>query len=170
MVKAVTLGLIDSAEPTARHLAVRALFDGAGFSVTEVADFRSWLWFHFILDAGLMAGIRTAGGFDAYVRSTTASRLTVELIDEMTAVLEAKGGVRRAGAKAFRTLPTGVVAFGLRRLLGGDNLYGHLMRLVLASAHGSPEMTAMYPRRVLAEARRLGVEVPRLQALEPLFA
>ena len=46
MLRSLTLGLLDGGPPTAAHTRVHELLTGAGFSVTTVEDFRSWLWFH----------------------------------------------------------------------------------------------------------------------------
>lgn len=50
-------------------------------------------------------------------------------------------------------------------------LFGHLppMRTVV-EAHASPEELRAVCRDTLAEARRLGMPVPRLEAAEPWFA
>lgn len=37
------------------------------------------------------------------------------------------------------------------------------------SGHASYELTSLYPRDVLTDARRLGVLLPRLTALEQVF-
>lgn len=169
MVKSVFLGLIDSDVPSERHKAVRRLFAGAGFSISDVADFRSWLWFHFILDAAIMVGILRMGGFSQYARSRSAIKESVLQIREMIAVLEAKGGTPRLGATAMRRLPAGLIAFGLQKVLGGNNDFSYLMEQVIDSGHGSYDMTSIYPRDVLRDARRLGASVPRLTALEPVF-
>jgi 2-dehydropantoate 2-reductase len=169
MLRSLTLGLLDGGPPTAAHTRVHELLTGAGFSVTTVEDFRSWLWFHFILDAGLMVGIRQAGGVEAFVRSPASAKLTLRLIREMLPVLEAKGGVPTLGAKAIRLLPTGPVAFGLRKLLGGGSIYGAVTMDAQVGTQGSAEMMNIYPRDVLAEARRLQVPTPQLAALEPVF-
>lgn len=169
MLRSLTLGLLDGGPPTAAHTRVHELLTGAGFSVTTVEDFRSWLWFHFILDAGLMVGIRQAGGVEAFVRSPASAKLTLRLIREVLPVLEAKGGVPTRGAKAIRLLPTGPVAFGLRKLLGGGSIYGAVTRDAQVGAQGSAEMMNIYPRDVLAEARRLQVPIPQLAALAPVF-
>ena len=49
--------------------------------------------------------------------------------------------------------------------------FGHLppMRTVMES-HANPEELPAACRNTLAEARRLGVSVPRLEATEPYFA
>src|SRR5699024_9235619 len=65
--------------------------------------------------------------------------------------------------------PTGPVAFGLRKLLGGGSIYGAVTRDAQVGAQGSAEMMNIYPRDVLAEARRLQVPIPQLAALAPVF-
>ncbi|MCD1286105.1 MULTISPECIES: 2-dehydropantoate 2-reductase N-terminal domain-containing protein [unclassified Brevibacterium] len=169
MVKTVFLGLLDREKPSERDRAVHELFTTAGFSVSEVADFRSWLWFHFILDAAIMIGILRSGGFREFVGSPSAVKESMLHVREMIPVLEAKGGTPRLGAKAVSLIPAGLLGFGLRRLLGGDGGFGYLMDQAMGSGHGNYEMTSIYPRDVLAEARLLGVPVPRLTALEPVF-
>src|SRR5699024_9231973 len=139
------------------------------FSVTTVEDFRSWLWFHFILDAGLMVGIRQAGGVEAFVRSPASAKLTLRLIREMLPALEAKGGVPTLGPKAIRLLPTGPVAFGLRKRSGGGSVSGALTRDARRGAQGSWRLLDASPRAALAASRRREVPTPQLAALAPMF-
>ncbi|NJC55344.1 hypothetical protein [Brevibacterium marinum] len=89
---------MDGSSRTGRHSAVRELFTTAGFSISHVADFRSWLWFHFILDAAIMVGWLRMGNFDAPDRSQHALREAVRLVREMIPVLKAKGGTSGLGA------------------------------------------------------------------------
>ena len=58
---------------------------------------------------------------------------------------------------------------GLRKLLGGGSIYGAVTRDAQVGAQGSAEMMNIYPRDVLAEARRLQVPIPQLAALAPVF-
>lgn len=169
LVKSVFLGFVDGSNRGERYSAVRNLFRDAGFSTSEVSDFRSWLWFHFILDAGLMAGTLRAGGYRELLRSRGGLQEVVLLVREQAAVLKAKGGTPRLGAAAFSCLPAGLLGYGLRKLLSGDNMYSFTMEQVQGTAHANYEMTSIYPREVLSDARRLGVSVPRLAALEPVF-
>lgn len=97
-VKSVFLADVDGSSRTGRHSAVRELFTTAGFSISHVADFRSWLWFHFILDAAIMVGWLRMGNFDAPDRSQHALREAVRLVREMIPVLKAKGGTSGLGA------------------------------------------------------------------------
>jgi 2-dehydropantoate 2-reductase len=169
VVKNVFLGFCGDSNRTARYRAVRELFRAAGFAVSEQRDFRSWLWFHFMLDAGLLVQVTKAGGYAGFVRSRTAVKESVLLVREMIPLLKAKGGTPRLGAAIVSCLPAGLLAFVLRKFLGGDNMYSFIMRQVEDSGHGSRESAGLYPRDVLAEGRRLGVPLPRLAALEPVF-
>ncbi|MDN5807571.1 MAG: ketopantoate reductase [Brevibacterium sp.] len=168
-VKSVFLGDVDGSSRTDRHRAVRELFTTAGFSISDVADFRSWLWFHVILDAGIMVGWLRMGSFDALVRSRRALQEVVRLVREMIPVLKAKGGTSRLGGAAATYIPSGLIGFAMHKLLTGDNLYTFIMDQAQATGHIDYEAKAIYPRDVLADARRLGVSVPRLEGNEPAF-
>ncbi|MFJ7212943.1 ketopantoate reductase family protein [Amycolatopsis sp. NPDC098790] len=155
--------------PTERELAVREAFRETGLRLKERSDFRGWLWVHFVSDAGL---------FSQGVRVGSLSRLAGAVGDlregllagrELLPLLEARGvdlRRHRAGLLLFRA-PTWLTAPALAWLTA----HVPLARVSIA-AHSDPE--AEEPREVcrdtLAEARRLGVSVPRLEAAEPYFA
>ena len=168
-VKSVFLGDVDGSSRTERHRVVRELFTAAGFSTSQVADFRSWLWFHVILDAGIMVGWLRMGSFDALVRSRPALKEVVRLVREMIPVLKAKGGTSRLGAAAATYIPAGIFGFAMQKMLTGDNMYTFIMGQAQATGHIDYEAKAIYPRDVLADARRLGIAVPRLEANESSF-
>lgn len=169
-VKSIFLGDIDGSSRTDRHRAVRELFTTAGFSISEVTDFRSWLWFHFIINAGIMIGWLRMGSFDALVRSRPALQEVVRLVREMIPVLKAKGGISRLGAAAARYIPAGIFGFAVQKLLTGDNVLTSIMGQAQATGHIDFEAQAIYPRDVLTDARRLGVAVPLLEANEAAFS
>ena len=168
-VKSIFLGDFDGSSRTDRHRGVRELFATAGFSISEVKDFRSWLWFHFILDAGIMVGWLRMGSFDALVRSRPALQEVVRLVREMIPILTAKGGTSRLGAAAARFIPAGVFGFAIQKVLAGDNVLTDIMVQAQATGHIDFEAQAIYPRDVLADASRLGVAVPRLEANQEAF-
>lgn len=167
--RSVFLGDIDGSSRTTRHRSVTELFKAAGFSISHVADFRSWLWFHVVLNAAIMVGWLRMGSFEALVRSQPALREVVRLVREMIPVLTAKGGNSRLGAAAVKHIPSGVLAFVMKKLLAGDTVSADAMRQAQDTGHIDYEAKAIYPRDVLAEARRLGVPVPKLEANEPAF-
>ena len=168
-VKSIFLGDVNGSSRTDRHRAVGDLFTTAGFSISHVADFRSWLWFHVILDAGVMVGWLRMGSFDALVRSRPALGEVVRLVREMLPVLKAKGGTSRLGAATATYIPAGLFGFAMKKLLTGDNVYTFIMEKAQNTGHIDYEAKAIYPRDVLADARRLGVAVPKLEANEPAF-
>jgi 2-dehydropantoate 2-reductase len=169
VVKNVFLGFCGDSNRTGRYQAVRELFRAAGFAVSEQRDFRSWLWFHFMLDAGLLVQVTKAGGYTGFVRSRAAVKESVLLVREMLPLLKAKGGTPRLGAAIVSRVPAGLLGFVLREFLGGDNLYSFLMKQLEDSGQVGREAAGLYPRDVLADGRRLGVPLPRLAALEPVF-
>ncbi|SDG61247.1 2-dehydropantoate 2-reductase [Lentzea fradiae] len=170
MLKNVFLGYVDGSNRGLRHEAVRDLFTGAGFSVSRVRDFRSWLWFHYILDAGMLTEVLAAGSVDAYLGSPEAVSGSVLLVREMVPLLKAKGGTPRIGAALMTYLPAGLVSFVLRKTLGGDNLAAFFFRQIERTGHLDRHLAGLYSRDVLAEARERGIRLPRLEAREPVFA
>ncbi|MFD4640160.1 ketopantoate reductase family protein [Lentzea sp. NPDC058436] len=170
MVKNVFLGFCDDSNRGERYRAVHGLFERAGFSVSQSEDFRGWLWLHFIMDAGLLAQGLAVGGQPGLVRSSRAARDAVLLMREMIPLLKAKGGTPRLGAAVVSRVPAGLLGFVLRKLLGGDNLFSFIMEQTERTGHMTREAAGIYARDVLADARRLGVPLPRLTALEPVFA
>ncbi|WP_103383227.1 ketopantoate reductase family protein [Pseudonocardia dioxanivorans] len=169
ILESMYLGQIDGTSDPERYATIRDLFVRAGFRVKEPADFRRWLWFHYIMDAALITGIVTAGGYDALVGDASALRDSFVLLKEMIGVLEARGGISPTRAALIRRAPAGPAARLLQPMLRGKT-YGDLMRLVMKSAHGSAESSRLYARDVLATARRLQLPVPRLAAAEGVFA
>jgi 2-dehydropantoate 2-reductase len=164
LLKKVFFGTLRT-ELTARDNAVRDLFRSAGLSVSEKRDFRSWLWSHFIFDAGLLAQALQAGGLAALADSPTQLSQAFLNVRELLPVLAARG-VRPAPVDAlpFR-LPAGLLGLVLQKTLLAPGSVG---RRAMETNNNEDEMRS-FPRDALAEARRFGVPAPRLAALEPLF-
>lgn len=169
IVRTVFLGFCDGSNRTGRYRAVRGLFRDAGFSVSENKDFRSWLWFHFIMDAGLLTQMLAAGGQAELFRSRDALKESVLLVREMIPLVKAKGGNPGLGVALVARLPAGLLAFVLQKFLGAENMYSFIMEQLEHTGHMNRESGGLYARDVLAEARKLGVPLPRLAALEPVF-
>ncbi len=168
LLPAVIFGTLDQ-PPTRRELAARQVFRAAGFPIQEKSDFRGWLWLHFVADAGLHAQGLRLGSLANLVGKTGDLHEAILTIRELLPLLEARGvdlrrhrgGVLPYLAPAWLTAPT------LSWLLT------HLRTARMAFAtHTDPN--AEEPREIcrdtLAEARRLGVPVPRLEAAEQYFA
>lgn len=163
----VTLGTVGT-PPTERELAVRQTFREAGFRILEQPDFRGWLWIHFAANVGLHAqGLRLGSLADLVGarRDLRAAQLTSR---ELLPLLEARGVDLRHHRSS--TLPLRAPAWLMASLLSWLSTHVAPMRMSL-EAHSDPE--AEEPRAVcrdaLAEARRLGIAAPRLEAAEPHF-
>ncbi|WP_236718079.1 ketopantoate reductase family protein [Actinoplanes sp. TFC3] len=152
--------------PTEREQAVRRVFRQAGFKLRETTDFRGWLSIHFIQNAGLHTQSLRLGSLSKLGGNPRSVREAILAIRELLPLATARGvdlrrhrsDVRPFTAPAWLTAP--VLAW----------LFGHFppMRMVMA-AHANPEELRAVCRDTLAEARRLGVSVPRLEAAEAYF-
>lgn len=168
MLPAAVFGTIDR-PPTERELAVRQVFRAAGFRVRERPDFRGWLWLHFAANAGLHAQGLRRGSLADLAGATGDLREALLTSRELLPLVEARGiDLRRhRGAMLGYRAPTWLTAPAFAWLTA----HFALVRMSFAT-HCDPD--AEEPRDVcrdtLAEARRLGVAVPRLEAAEKYFA
>ncbi|MEU8038665.1 2-dehydropantoate 2-reductase N-terminal domain-containing protein [Streptosporangium sp. NPDC049078] len=155
--------------PTDRERAVRQAFREAGLRLKERPDFRGWLWVHFASGAGLHSQGLRLGSLSKLAGARSDLREGLLAGRELLPLLRARGvdlrrhrgGVLVLRAPAWLTAP--VLAW----------LTAHVaLARVNFAAHSDPD--AEEPREVcrdtLAEARRLGISVPRLEAAEPHFA
>ncbi|MFD9700380.1 hypothetical protein [Lentzea sp. NPDC059081] len=122
------------------------------------------------MDAGLLAKVLSVGGLDAFVGSRAAIGESVLLIREMIPLMKARGGTPRIGAALVSRVPVGLLAFVLQKVLGGDNLAAFFFRQLERTGQLDRYLAGLYARDVLAEARRRGMRLPGLEALEPAFA
>jgi len=154
--------------PTNRERAVRQAFHEAGFRPKEQPDFRGWLWVHFVSDAGLHSQGLRLGSLSKLAGSTNDFREALLAGRELLPLLQARGidlRRHRGGVLLFRA-PTRLTAPILAWLTA------HVTPLrVNFETHSNPD--AEEPREIcrdtLAEARHLGIAVPRLEAAEPHF-
>lgn len=152
-----------------REQAVRRLFREAGFRLAEKPDFRGWLWIHFVADAGMHAHGLKVGSLSDMVGSSAGFRDAFLTTRELLALVEARGiDLRRHRRETvmFRA-PATVTAAILASVTARIPIVGRSLQ-----AHNDPdtEEPRAICRDTLAEARRLGVPAPRLEAAEPLFA
>ncbi|WP_329013766.1 ketopantoate reductase [Micromonospora rifamycinica] len=151
--------------PTGREQAVRQVFRGAGFRIRENSDFRGWLSVHFTQNAGLHTQSLRRGSLSTL--TTGDVREAILAIRELLPLVEARGvdlRRHRAELKPF-TAPVWLAAPMLSLLFSRFPPVRRVMQ-----AHANPEELRAVCRDTLAEARRLGVRVPRLEAAEPHFA
>ena len=153
--------------PGERAQAVRTAFREAGFRIRENADFRGWLSIHFLQNAGLHTQRLTLGSLAELAGRPRNVREAILATRELLPLAEARGVDLRRHRSELRpfTAPVWLTA----PLLAW--VFGHFppMRTVM-EAHANPEELRAVCRDTLAEARRLGVPVPRLEAAEPYFA
>ncbi|MDR6867430.1 2-dehydropantoate 2-reductase [Microbacterium resistens] len=148
---------------------VRRMFGEAGFALREQPDLREWLWIHFAADAGMHSQGLKAGSLSGMVGSPRRFREALLTTRELLPLLEARGvdlRLHRRSTLLFRA-PASLTSAAL----AGATAYVPLAARSL-SAHDDPR--AEEPRAVcrdaLAEAQRLGIAAPRLEAAAPLFA
>jgi 2-dehydropantoate 2-reductase len=152
--------------PTDREQAVRDVFRRAGFKVQERADFRGWLWLHFIQNAGLHTQSLQLGSLSKLAGSPRHVREAVLAIRELLPLVEARGvdlRRHRGDVLALRA-PAWLTAPALAWLLDHFAPMRHVLE-----THANPEELRAVCRDTLEEARRLGVAAPRLAAAEPSF-
>jgi 2-dehydropantoate 2-reductase len=153
--------------PSERERAVRAVFREAGFTLRETTDFRGWLLLHFLQNAGLHTRSLRLGSLAELAKSRQDVSEAVLATRELLPLAEARGvDLRRHRSEL---LPFRAPVWLTARAMAW--LFGHFppMRTVMES-HANPEELRAVCRDTLAEARRLGVPVPRLEAAEPYFA
>ncbi|WP_433200780.1 hypothetical protein ACQP00_29390 [Dactylosporangium sp. CS-047395] len=155
--------------PTDRERAVRQVFREAGLRIKEQSDFRGWLWVHFVSDAGLFSQGLRVGSLSKPAGAPRDFREALLAGRELLPLLEARGvdlRRHRGGVLLFRA-PSWLMAPVLAWLTA------HVAPLrVNFEAHSDPdaEEPPVVCRDTLAEARRLGIAAPRLEAAEPTFA
>ncbi|MER7168884.1 2-dehydropantoate 2-reductase N-terminal domain-containing protein [Micromonospora sp. NPDC000207] len=159
----VFFGTLDRPQ-TERDRAVRRVFRQAGFRIRENSDFRGWLSIHFVQNAGLHTQTLRLGSLSAW--TTGATREAILATRELLPLVEARGvDLRRHRSELLPfTAPVWLGAPVLALLLR----HFPPMRVVM-EAHANPEETRALCRDTLEEARRTGVEVPRLEAAERYF-
>ncbi len=151
--------------PTARERAARTVFREAGFRIQESSDFRGWLLIHFIQNAALHTQSLKRGSLSGL--TSREVRAAILATRELLPLVEAHGiDLRRHRGEL---LPFRAPVWLAAPALAG--LFGHFppMRLVM-QAHANPEELRAVCRDTLAEARRLGLAAPHLEAAEQYFA
>lgn len=155
--------------PTDRERAVRGAFRESGLRIKEQPDFRGWLWVHFVSDAGLFSQGLRLGSLSKLAGAPAHLREALLAGRELLPLLQTRGVDLRRHRRVvllFR-VPSRLTAHTLAWL----TVHVAPVR-VLFAAHSASD--AQEPRAVcrdaLAQARRLGIPVPRLEAAEPYFA
>ncbi|OLV18878.1 hypothetical protein BOO71_0004516 [Deinococcus marmoris] len=152
--------------PTRREQAVRELFRSSGFGIQRQYDFQGWLWFHFLINAALLPQAYRAGSFAKLMASDAHLREGVLNVRELVPLLAARGvDVKQhlADVGVF-SLPLPVAA---RILNLAPRLIAPAQAVIETALVGEGDLereVRPIALDVLAEAQRLGVAVPRLEA------
>ncbi|AZN41607.1 ketopantoate reductase family protein [Paenibacillus albus] len=163
MYKTVQFGTYES-EPTPRDLTVRKLFAEAGFKITVQKDIQSWLRNHYAFNVAMEIEVLKRGSFAKVVSSPEALTGLSRNLKEMIPVLKAKGSKLDVMTKVVSALPSRVVGF--------------LLSHVVFSPKGMPYALVEHNhykvgyavQEVISEARKHGINAPRLYAVEHLIA
>ncbi|SFT24742.1 ketopantoate reductase [Mucilaginibacter polytrichastri] len=149
-------------EPTDREIAVRNLFSSAGFKPIEHKDFKGWLYIHFAVEAGLFAEVLKIGSVAEVIRSHKHVKNAIMNVRELLPVVAARGIIldNNKDDFSFYLRPAWLASFLLRML----TKISPPLRFFMLS-HNNPKEIRSYCQDVLAEARRLGLEVPRLESI-----
>ncbi len=149
-----------------RDIAVRKLFQDAGFKISEKKDFRSWLWFHFILDAGLLAQALAAGSTTNLMAQPMQIKNVVLNVSEMIPLMKARGAKVSFATQLLVNLPAGFLGFVIQKAaFNGDSLPKWLMEI--GPGGGADLMRqSIFAKDVLAEAHKLGISLPRMTELK----
>jgi 2-dehydropantoate 2-reductase len=153
-------------DPSPRELAVRELFTKAGFSIAEQRDFRSWLFVHFALNCAMQTEALKAGSIPLAFASGNHRRGMILNMRELVPLLAARSVDLKAQSNNLAPirLPTWLLGsiIGLApKLLGSFRL--------LLDSHSNMEELRSTCRDVLTGARRINVNLPRLEAASSLF-
>ncbi|WP_063868039.1 ketopantoate reductase family protein [Paenibacillus sp. Soil766] len=167
--KSIYLQTEATAASTSRHQRVVALFRQAGFSFSWQKDIQVWYWFHFILNAGMAAQALKEGSYRNLYQSHKKVANAILLIREMLPLISAKGGKIGLGTSLAMRLPARLIGYAAYNLLKVNSVPAAIMDRMERTAYISRESFAHFPNDVLAEARKLGVSLPRLEAIERHF-
>jgi 2-dehydropantoate 2-reductase len=154
--------------PTPREQAVRRVFRGAGFRISEQPDIRGWLCIHFAFNAGMHSqGVRL-GSLSHLIGAPNDLRDALLAARELLPVVQKRGidlGRHRMAVLPFR-VPAGMTAVVMSWLISH-------VKAARTNLESQPDSTSEEPRAIcrdaLADAHRFGVPVPHLEAAEEYF-
>lgn len=149
---------------TAREKQARSLFTSAGFQINEHADFRDWLWVHFARNAGITAQALRAGSLQAVMRETGQTKEMVHKVREVMKVLAARG-VELKGRSEFA--PFKLPAWLAALLFNLAFRFNAALRASVAG-HTNMEEVQRFYKDFMSESDRLGLKLPRMEAVRQL--
>lgn len=160
--KTVQFGTFE-AKPTKRDLEVRALFTEAGFKIMAQKDLKSWLWNHFALNVAMEVEVLKSGSFEKVISSPEALSGMGRNLKEMVPVLKAKGAKLDLMTRVVSALPPSVFGFLMNKVVFSPKSMPYAL---VAHIHTKVGYAV---QEVIADARKYGIETPRLYAVESLI-
>jgi len=149
-------------EPTKRELEVRKLFADVGFKVVVHKDAQSWLWNRFAFNVAMEIEVLKSGSFEKVVTSREALAGIGSNMKEIIKVLKAKGSKIGVMTRVFGALPPRAVGFLMSSVMSPKGMTYALV--------GHNHFKVGYAvREVIADARKYGINAPRLYAVESLI-
>ena len=168
LLPSVLFGTIQQ-QPSKQALDVRQVFREAGLRVREQPDFRGWLLIHFAANAGMHSQGLKAGSLSNLVGSSSRFREALLTTRELLPLLEARGVDLRRHRRStlmFRA-PARVTAAAVAWATVHIPAAGRSLQAQTAIDAEEPRAIC---RDTLSEAHRLGITVPRLEAVAPRLA
>lgn len=121
------------------------------------------------MNAGMAAVALKVGGYKTMNNSSKHLKHVMLLMREMMPLIKVKGGKPSFADGLLMLLPAGITGFVMQKMMKKMSLARYVMDSLEESGHATYEFTSDYPRDVLKDARKLGVSLPRLEALESSF-
>lgn len=143
---------------------IAGLFDSVGVAQKERHDMRAWLWLHFVVNAVVVAEAAKHGeGIEDLLASGSQLSDVARLAREAIQVVYKRGVDPKSetGEATMGTAPAFIAGRVMKKVASNP-----AMRRMMVGG-GDIGQAVDYPLLVLAEARRLGVECPRLSETEP---
>lgn len=109
------------------------------------------------------------GSYAKMYASADTVKPAIRLMQELSPLIALRGGKAPNGSRIMMHMPAGLLARGMRKVLTGKSVMSAIMERMESSEYVSPDMMAYFPRDVLNESHRMGVELPQLEALAPYF-
>ena len=168
LLPSVIFGGVDG-QLSPREHAARQAFRQAGFRIHEEPDLNGWLWIHFAADAGIHSQALKVGSISKLVGSAGGFRQALLTTRELLPLLAARGVdlQRHRRSILLYRLPARLTSTAFALATRFVPAVRHSLGAHTDAAEEEPRAVC---RDTLAEARRLGVAAPRLEAAEPRFA
>jgi 2-dehydropantoate 2-reductase len=161
--KTIYFGAFESG-PTQRDLEIHKLFAEAGFKVVVQKDFQSWLRNHFVSNAAMEVEVIKSGSFKKVVSSYESLVGIARNTKEMIPVIKAKDSKLNVLTRVMSSLPPSVIGFLMRKVIFSPKSMPYAL-----IAHNHYRVGPAV-QEIISEARKYGISVPRLYAVENLIA